>query len=256
MKQRIDVVLVERGLAHSRNIAAAMIMAGEVTVGQIRADKPSQMVPQNAEIMIKEKPRYVSRAGDKLASVVVPLSIHFNDKVVLDVGSSTGGFTDVALQNGASRVICVDVGNAQLAYKLRQDPRVTVHERTDIRNVRALNSPNSESMDQGKLLLIPQANIAMIDVSFISLHKVLSTVTDLLMPSGVIIAMMKPQFEAGKALADTYKGLILDENIRQELISEFRGAVSKEFQILSEADSEVKGLHGNRERFFVLRPKR
>ncbi len=238
MKTRLDVLLVERGLADSRNAAAAMIMAGEVTVGGRVIDKPGMSVAGDSEIMLKDRPRYVSRAGGKLASVIEPFNLDFTGKVVLDVGSSTGGFTDVALQNGATKVYCVDVGTAQLAYKLRQDPRVVVMEQTDIR---AAELPE-------------QPDMAVIDVSFISLTKILEAVAGLIKPHAQIVAMMKPQFEAGKALTDETKGLILDENLRQEIITEFREWVSEQFTIVAEQDSGVAGLHGNRERFFLLMP--
>lgn len=240
MKQRIDTLLVDRGLAQSRNVAAAMIMAGEVTMGEKRIDKPGMMIEEDASIEIKDRPRYVSRGGDKLASVIEPLNLDFRDKVILDVGSSTGGFTDVALEHGASKVYCVDVGNAQLAYKLRQDSRVVVMERTDIRTAEL-----PESVD-----------LAVADVSFISLTKVLEAISRHLKPEGLIVAMMKPQFEAGKALADKYKGLILDESVRLQVINDFRDEITPRFEIVAEADSGVPGLHGNRERFFELRPKR
>jgi 23S rRNA (cytidine1920-2'-O)/16S rRNA (cytidine1409-2'-O)-methyltransferase len=225
-------------LADSRNAAAAMIMAGEVTVGDRRIDKPGTTVQADAEITLKDRPRYVSRAGGKLASVIEPFELEFAGKIVLDVGSSTGGFTDVALQNGATKVYCVDVGTAQLAYKLRQDPRVVVMEQTDIRTA-----------------TLPElADIAVIDVSFISLTKILDAVAKLIKPQAQIVAMMKPQFEAGKALTDETKGLILDEKLRQEIISEFREWASERFKIIAEQDSGVAGLHGNRERFFLLAP--
>ena len=238
-KQRIDTLLVERELAPSRNVAAAMVMAGEVSVGERRVDKPSVMVEGTADIRIKDRPRYVSRAGGKLASVISPLQLEFSGKTVLDVGSSTGGFTDVALQHGANKVFCIDVGNAQLAYQLRQDPRVVVMERTDIRQAE-----------------LPElVDIAVMDVSFISLTKVLDATAGHIKPGGLIIAMMKPQFEAGKVLADKYKGLILDEDVRQSVIGEFREKIVEAFTIIAEADSGVAGLHGNRERFFVMQPK-
>lgn len=277
MKQRIDELLVARELAPDLKAAAAMVMAGEVSVSEQLIAKPGAKVNDDAEIRIKQRSRFVSRGGDKLASVLEPLHLDFAGKTVVDVGSSTGGFTDVALQYGASRVYCVDVGNAQLAYKLRQDPRVVVMERTDIRsvfvipaNVEGSNLDSDKSLDSfdgdssqatpsnnnygssASENSIPEVDLALIDVSFISLTKILDTVAALVKPNGLIVAMMKPQFEADKATADRYKGVISDETIREELINEFRDTLKDRFDILDEADSGVAGLHGNRERFFVL----
>ncbi len=236
MKQRLDALLVERGLVDTRNKAAALIMAGEVIVNEHTWTKPGHQFADDVEIRLKNQMPYVSRAGEKLASVIEPLKLDFMNKIVLDVGSSTGGFTDCALQHGAKKVIGVDVGTNQLAYKLRSDARVELHEQTDIRNF--------ESAEK--------ADIAVIDVSFISLTKILEHVATLIENDGQIVAMVKPQFEAGKALADAHKGLIVDEEVRQNVLAEFRAWAADHFVIQSEADSEVHGRHGNRERFFLL----
>jgi len=239
MKQRLDVLLVERGLVDTRNKAAALIMAGEVIVNENTWTKPGHEFDADAEIRIKNQMQHVSRAGDKLASVIEPLGLDFMNKVVLDVGSSTGGFTDCALQHNAKKVIGVDVGTNQLAYKLRVDKRVELHEQTDIRNF--------ESDEK--------ADMAVIDVSFISLTKILEHVATLIKKDGQIVAMVKPQFEAGKVLADEHKGLIVDEEVRQKVLSEFRAWAENHFSIQAEADSEVHGRHGNRERFFSLKTR-
>jgi 23S rRNA (cytidine1920-2'-O)/16S rRNA (cytidine1409-2'-O)-methyltransferase len=136
MKQRLDTLMVERGLAETRTKAQALIMAGQVSSADRILDKPGQSVDSSLELHLKTQSRYVSRAGEKLASVAEALHLDFQGKTVLDVGSSTGGFTDFALQQGATKVYCVDVGTAQLAYKLRQDPRVVVMEQTDIREAK------------------------------------------------------------------------------------------------------------------------
>lgn len=240
MKQRLDVLLVERGLAPSRTVARAMIMAGEIRLGTTALTKPGMPVDIEAELTVVTRSRYVSRGGDKLQSVAAVLSLNFNDAVVLDVGSSTGGFTDYVLQHGASHVHAVDVGTNQLAYKLRQDPRVTVCERTDIRTV---------TPDQ----LEPSPTVAVIDVSFISLTKVLPTIVQLLVPGSLIVAMMKPQFETDKATADRYNGVIRDEAVRQGIIAAFEESITSVFRIEAAADSEVHGAQGNRERFYLLR---
>jgi 23S rRNA (cytidine1920-2'-O)/16S rRNA (cytidine1409-2'-O)-methyltransferase len=236
MKQRLDVLMVERGLVDTRNKAAALIMAGEVVVDEHTWTKPGHQFDAAVDIRLKHQMPYVSRAGEKLASVIEPLKLDFAGKTVLDVGSSTGGFTDCALQHGATRVTAVDVGTNQLAYKLRTDQRVELHEQTDVRNFMT-----DEPVD-----------MAVIDVSFISLTKILEHVATLIKPEGQIVAMVKPQFEAGKALADEHKGLILDEEVRQSILSDFRAWAEDHFVVQAEADSAVHGKQGNRERFFLL----
>lgn len=239
-KVRLDLLLVQRNLAPTRGIAQAMIMAGEVRSGTDVLTKPGQLFSETAELSIKEKPRYVSRGGDKLASVAVQLGLNFQNVTVLDVGSSTGGFTDFALQQGADKVYAIDVGTNQLAYKLRQDDRVVVMERTDIRKVTPLQ-------------LKPRPSIAVIDVSFISLTKILHNVAQLLLPGGQIVAMMKPQFETDKPTADRYHGVIRDESVRQKIIQRFDEAVCQDFVIMKAEDSGVTGAQGNRERFYLLK---
>lgn len=236
VKQRLDILLVERGLADTRTKAQALIMAGQVSAGGRILDKPGQALDDTIELHLKDQPRYVSRAGDKLASVAEVLNLDFQGKTVLDVGSSTGGFTDFALQKGAAKVFCVDVGTAQLAYKLRQDSRVIVMEKTDIREAE-LPAP---------------ADIAVIDVSFISLTKILDAVAKLVRLDAPIVAMVKPQFEAGKALADKYGGVIPMGEERDAVLAELRDWLADGFEIEAEADSGVAGAKGNLERFFKL----
>jgi 23S rRNA (cytidine1920-2'-O)/16S rRNA (cytidine1409-2'-O)-methyltransferase len=238
MKQRLDLVLVEKGLASSRTVAQAMIMAGEVSHETTKLTKPGQLVDPDIDLKIIQKSRYVSRGGDKLASVAERLDLSFNNKVVLDVGSSTGGFTDYVLQHGATKVYAVDVGTNQLAYKLRSDPRVKVMERTDIRKLEQLN---------------PRPDIAVIDVSFISLTKVLPSVARLIKPSGQMVAMAKPQFETDKITADRFHGVITDEKVRIHILKEFEAQIKGEFEVLAAADSGVSGAQGNRERFYLLK---
>lgn len=239
-KQRLDLVLVQRGLAPTRTAAQAMIMAGEVKSQTTVLAKPGQLVEKDVEIIITERARYVSRAGEKLASVAPKFEINFRDKVVLDVGSSTGGFTDYALQNGAKQVYAVDIGTGQLAYKLRQDSRVIVMEQTDIRNVKP---------DQ----LSPKPDIVVADVSFISLTKILPHVASLVTSNADIIAMAKPQFEADKPTADKYRGVIKDESARQKILTQFEAAIKPDFIIKHAIDSAVAGAKGNLERFYLLR---
>jgi 23S rRNA (cytidine1920-2'-O)/16S rRNA (cytidine1409-2'-O)-methyltransferase len=241
MKKRLDVLLVEQGLADTRTKAQALIMAGQVSAVGRRLDKPGLMLDVATALHIKDQPRFVSRAGEKLASVAQVLGVRFEGRTVLDVGSSTGGFTDYALQSGAAKVYCVDVGTAQLAYKLRQDPRVVVMEQTDIREA-----------------ALPElADMAVMDVSFISLTKVLEPTARLIKPGGEIVAMVKPQFEAGKALADKHRGVIPMGDERDEVLAGLREwLVEHDFVIEHEADSGVAGAEGNVERFMRLRYNR
>ena len=237
MKIRLDQQMVNRQLATNIIQAQALIMAGEVSANGRILDKPGEMVAHDLELHLKTQAKYASRAGDKLESVAGILGLEFASKIVLDVGSSTGGFTDFVLQNGAAKVYCVDVGTGQLSYKLRQDERVVVMERTDIREA----------------ILPEQPDMAVIDVSFISLTKVLEAVALLVKPDGPIIAMVKPQFEASRALADKYHGVIPEGDERDEVLSGVRAWISERFVIENEADSGVTGMEGNRERFLVLR---
>jgi len=236
-KQRLDVLMVEQGLAATRSQAQALIMAGQVSADGKRLEKSGMAIDAATELHVKDQPKYASRAGDKLASVAEVFDLDFGGKVVLDVGSSTGGFTDFALQNGAAKVYCVDVGTGQLAYKLRQDPRAVVMEQTDIREA-----------------VLPElCDMAVMDVSFISLTKVLEDMAALLKPEGRIVAMAKPQFEAGKALADRYHGVIPMGRERDEVLEDVRKWASERFEILDEADSGLSGAEGNVEHFFYLR---
>lgn len=237
MKKRLDILLVDLGHAPTRTQAQAIIMAGLVSAEGRRLDKPGMMVDEKAAFAIKERPRFVSRAGEKLASVAEKLDLSFKTQVVLDVGSSTGGFTDYALQNGATKVFAVDVGTGQLSYKLRKDERVILMEQTDIRDAALPDVPD----------------IAVIDVSFISLMKILEPVRDLVKEGGLIIAMAKPQFEAGKALADKYKGVIPVGVERDEVLDKLETWIEERFKILDEADSGVTGASGNLEHFYLLR---
>lgn len=240
-KARLDQVLVDQGLAPSRTKAAALVMAGVVRVGDRRLDKPGQIVDTTAVLTVTQTPLYVSRGGDKLASVAGELALDFKNLLVLDVGSSTGGFTDYALAHGAREVVAVDVGTAQLDWRLREHPRVQLHERTDIRDLPPLDPP---------------VDLALVDVSFVSVVKIIDAVIRQVKIGGRVIVMVKPQFEAGKAVADRYHGVISDEAVRQEILATTHVQLSRVGQILAEADSKVLGPKGNHERFMVLVPKR
>ena len=291
MKKRLDQLLVEKGLADSRNKAQAMIMAGEVTVeGQI-INKAGMQIADDKSVSIKEKPRYVSRAGNKLESVANKLNLNFKNKIVLDVGSSTGGFTDFSLQNGAQKVYAVDVGTGQLHWKLRQDKRVVVMEKTDIRDVRITDkeerSPSTvlrvkkENVERGQEVenvisghntsnarhpelvsgstnkftrILEASDIAVIDVSFISLRQVLPSVKKMIEPDGQIVAMAKPQFESDKPTADKNKGVIKNNTIRRKILKDLEDWFRQNgFVVEDKADSEVSGAKGNVERFYLLK---
>lgn len=184
-KQRLDLLLVERGLVESREQARRLIMAGEVLVNEVVQDKPGQSFPQDVELRVRNTLPYVSRGGLKLAAALDTFQLDVAGKIAIDVGASTGGFTDCLLQRGVAQVYAIDVGYGQLAWKLRNDPRVVVMERTNIRHLTAL--PNEV-----------QADLAVIDASFISLTLVLPPALHLLQPKAELIALIKPQFEAGK----------------------------------------------------------
>lgn len=236
-KTRLDTALFERGQAPSRTKAEAMIMAGLVKVDGKRIDKAGYFIKPDAKISVAALPRYVSRGGDKLASVASKLKLDFRNKIVLDVGSSTGGFTDYALQHGAKKVYSLDVGHGQLEYKLRIDERVVVMERTDIRSVKALPD---------------KIDVVVIDVSFISLRLILPAVAHLIHKDSLVVAMAKPHFEADYATASKHKGVIKNERVRRDILKKVELFMQDHFVIRNKADSEVTGRKGNRERFYLL----
>jgi 23S rRNA (cytidine1920-2'-O)/16S rRNA (cytidine1409-2'-O)-methyltransferase len=239
MKQRLDQLIVERGLLPTRAKAQALIMAGRVRVDGKRSDKAGHFVKDDSRIEVDPGPRYVSRAGAKLESVADKLGLVFGSKVVLDVGSSTGGFTDYALQKGAKKVYAVDVGTHQLDPKLRADPKVELHEKTDIRDVGSLPD---------------KPDIVMIDVSFISLRLVLPAVARLINKETQVVAMAKPHFEADRKTASMHKGVIKNDTIRRRILKDLEmWFQSNGWLIADKADSEVAGAKGNIERFYLLR---
>lgn len=233
MKKRLDVLLVERGLATSREKAKAMIMAGEVLVDHEREDKAGSMFPEEVEIVLKGKPLpYVSRGGLKLEKAMKNFDLTLEGKVCMDVGASTGGFTDCMLQNGAVKVYSVDVGHGQLAWKLRNDERVVCMEKTNIRYV------TPEDIDD-------KIEFASIDVSFISLTKVLPAVKELLTDSGEIVCLIKPQFEAGREKVGK-KGVVRELSTHIEVVEMIVGyARSIGFRTLHLSYSPIKGPEGN-----------
>lgn len=239
MKQRLDQIVLARGLAPTRSQAENWIRLGEVTVNGRVVTKPGYFVDDTAIIQMTAQEQYVSRAGLKLASVAALLGADFADKVVLDVGSSTGGFTDYALQHGARKVIAVDVGTDQLHSSLRGNSQIELHEKTDIRDF----MPNE----------IP--DIVVIDVSFISLRQILPHVAEISGPMTQIYAMVKPQFEASRQQI-TSSGIIKNDSVRRMILKDFEIWSKQYFIIQDKADSQVKGAHGNLERFYCLQPVR
>ncbi len=226
--------MVRSGLTSSRSQAENWIELGKVTVNGRVVIKSGQMVHESADVQLIATEHYVSRAGLKLASVAALLGVEFRDKVVLDVGSSTGGFTDYALQHGATKVIAVDVGTNQLHSSLRGNERVELHEKTDIRNFRT-----DEMID-----------VVVIDVSFISLREILPAVAGLA-PRALVVAMVKPQFEAGRD--QVHKGIIKNDSVRRRIMHDFEVWAKERFVIIDKRDSEVAGSKGNRERFYLLK---
>jgi 23S rRNA (cytidine1920-2'-O)/16S rRNA (cytidine1409-2'-O)-methyltransferase len=233
MKERLDVLLVSRGLAPSREKAKTMIMAGEVFVNNNREDKAGSTFPDDCAIEIHGSTlKYVSRGGLKLEKAMSHFNISLEDKICMDIGASTGGFTDCMLQNGAKKVYAVDVGYGQFAWKLRQDERVVCMEKTNIRYV----TPE----DIGDVL-----DFASVDVSFISLTKVLGPARALLSENGQMVCLIKPQFEAGREKVGK-KGVVRDKAVHEEVINRVIDfALETGFSIKALEYSPIKGPEGN-----------
>lgn len=231
---RLDKALVQLGLVTTRSQAESYIRLGRVRVAGRLITKPGYFVHDLSLVELDQPEQFVSRAGLKLASVADKLAVDFRGKIVLDVGSSTGGFTDYALSRGARRVICVDVGTDQLHPKLRRDARVELHEKTDIRDF-----VTDQSVD-----------IILIDVSFISLREVLPHLAELATRQTQVVAMVKPQFETGNRLKN--HGVIKNDTERRRILHDFEQWAKRYFLLRAKADSAVAGARGNRERFYLL----
>ncbi len=240
-KLRLDKLMVERGLAPSREKAQALIMAGQVVVGDHAAEKAGQQVLPDVEIRIKgEVLPYVSRGGLKLERGLDAFAITAEGRIALDVGASTGGFTDCLLQRGAARVYAVDVGYGQLAWKLREDPRVVVLEKTNIRHL------HPEQLD-------PPPDLAVIDASFISLSLVLPPTLALLQRPAEVVALIKPQFEVGKGAVGK-GGIVRDPKLHDEVLHRMEAlAADLGAELLGICDSPITGADGNREFLMGLR---
>ena len=240
MKQRLDVLLVERGLAESREKAKAIIMSGNVFVNNQREDKAGSVFDEKSVIEIKGNPlKYVSRGGLKLEKAIESFNISLERKICMDAGASTGGFTDCMLQNGAVKVYSVDVGHGQLAWKLMQDDRVVCMDRTNVRYI------TSDNLDD-------EIDFISIDVSFISLTKVLLPLKGILKEGGQLVSLIKPQFEAGREKVGK-KGVVREKSTHIEVIEkviEYAGEIG--FEILNLDFSPVKGPEGNIEYLLYL----
>ncbi len=244
-KERLDVALVRLGLAPSRERARALIMEGQIFVGERLVDKPGTMVPLDSPVRIAQPSpelKYVSRGGLKLEKALDTFGLDPTGLVALDVGASTGGFTQCLLERGATRVYAVDVGHGQLAWPLRNDPRVVVMERTNIRHLSTLPEP---------------IQCVVIDVSFISLRLVLPVLAPLLVtaPETWIVSLVKPQFEAGKAEVDRGSGVISDPAVHQRVLQDLRAWIPQHtpFIVQDEIASPILGRDGNKEFLFLLR---
>ena len=237
-KLRLDELLVSRGLAASRAQAKALIMTGRVRRGTERLDKPGKEFPDDTELSIDQPPRFVSRGGEKLAGFLERFPIELHGAHVLDVGASTGGFTDCVLQAGAADVVCVDVGRAQLHAKLRGDSRVTNLEQVNARHLRPADLPRA------------QYDLVVMDLSFISLRAVLPAVWPCVRPGGRLVALVKPQFEAGKAEVDKGRGVIRDPAVQDAVLAGITAFALAELPgaaLIGSMDSPITGTDGNRE---------
>ncbi|HVU02072.1 MAG TPA: TlyA family RNA methyltransferase [Polyangiaceae bacterium] len=243
-RERADQALVRQGLAPSRTRAQALIREGRVTLADGRAvERPGMLLGREVVLRVSGPPGFVSRGGDKLDRALPTLAVDPNGKVVVDVGASTGGFTDAVLRRGAARVYAVDVGRDQLDRKLREDPRVVVRDGVNARHLGAGDFP--EPVD-----------LVVVDASFISLGKLAPALRSVVRPGGELVALVKPQFEAGREAVREGRGVIRDAEVRDRAIEGAREALaSAGFVIRGECDSEVPGPEGNVEHFvYATRP--
>ncbi|HSX35875.1 MAG TPA: TlyA family RNA methyltransferase [Patescibacteria group bacterium] len=269
MKQRLDQALVTRGVVTTRSQGESWIRLGKVLVNGRAQTKPGFLVSDEASVVLTATEQYVSRAGLKLSSAAKALKLEFTDIVMLDVGSSTGGFTDYALQHGARKVIAIELGTDQLHPSLHGNPKIELHEQTDIRNVVMLRggepggtpaarnavSTVGESGSTGPrhVVLSDAPDMIVIDVSFTSVRDILPHVAKISGKQTDIIAMVKPQFEASAANLK-HKGVIKNDHLRRNILKSFEDWAKQYFVVLDKADSEVAGFRGNVERFYKLRP--
>lgn len=243
-RQRLDELLVTRGLADSRSQAKALIMSGRVLHGTTRLDKPGKEFAADIDLVVEQPPRFVSRGGEKLQGWIEKFSLDLRGAHLLDVGASTGGFTDCALQAGAADAVCIDVGRAQLHPKLQSDPRVTNLEKINARHLAAPDLPRSDF------------DAIVMDLSFISLRSVLPAVWPFLRPGGSLVALVKPQFEAGKAEVDKGRGIIRDTAVQDAVLADIQSFALAQLPgatLIGTMDSPITGTDGNREFLLGLR---
>lgn len=245
-KTRLDELLVSRGLADSRAQAKALIMSGRVLRGTERLDKPGKEFAPDTELAVEQPPRFVSRGGEKLAAALTEFNLTVTGTHVLDVGASTGGFTDCVLQAGAKDVVCVDVGRAQLHGRLLTDPRITNLEKINARHLKPGDLPRDEF------------DVLVMDLSFISLKTVLPAVWPFLRPGGVLVALVKPQFETGKAAVDRGRGVITDPIVQDAVLNDVQNFALQELPgsaLIGSMDSPITGTDGNREFLLGLKKR-
>jgi 23S rRNA (cytidine1920-2'-O)/16S rRNA (cytidine1409-2'-O)-methyltransferase len=256
LKDRLDKILVSKGLARSREIAGAYIIEGKVFVDGKKITKAGTPVNEDSDITLEKVDLlYVSRGGLKLEGALIFFNINTENKIIMDVGSSTGGFTDCLLQKGARKVYCIDVGYGQLAWTLRNDPRVVLLERTNIRYLDTILANNEIKLDTQKIMELASADIdmAVIDVSFISLTKVVPTVLKFLNEKGEILALVKPQFEVGKGEVGK-GGIVREEAKRMKSVHDVRKFMQDIGLVPSDIyQSPVPGQKGNIEYFLYLK---
>ncbi len=237
MKRRLDQLLVERGLAGSRAKAQALVLAGKVFSGERKLDKAGTQLREDALLEVRGIEPYVSRGGHKLAGALADLGVDCRDKICVDIGASTGGFTDCALQQGAAKVYAVDVGRGQLAARLVQDERVVVRDRQNARHLNGDSFP--EAID-----------LVLVDASFIALDKLLPAIASILPAGKHLLALIKPQFEVGKEEATRSKGVIRDPEVRAAAVVAALESVRRAgFEVLGDAPCRVPGPKGNVEHF-------
>jgi len=241
-KERLDILLVKRGLVESRENAARLILAGLVkTEGQLLT-KPGMKINETVKVDIEKSEIFVGKGAKKIESAYKKFKLNFNNKIIADIGASTGGFTDFALSKGAQKVYAVDVGYGQLAYKLRQNVKVINMERNDIRSIEKFPD---------------KIDIFLIDVSFVSLKKILPKIKEIIKNQNhkaEVVILVKPQFEVGKKIADKFKGVIKNKKIQQKIVREISKFVAEEkFAVISSTKAAVQGEKGNQEYFLYLR---
>jgi 23S rRNA (cytidine1920-2'-O)/16S rRNA (cytidine1409-2'-O)-methyltransferase len=245
---RLDQALVERGLCDSREKAKRFVLAGQVRINGHPAKKPSDAVKPADELTLDAQEKFVSRGGHKLEHALEHFQLDVKGLTAIDLGASTGGFTDCLLQRGAEKVFAVDVGQGQLAWKLRQDPRVVVMEKTNARHLKPEHF-NEQKHPTLNVSAAPPADLVVVDCSFISLKKILPPAVPLLKPGGKIVALIKPQFEAGKAEADKGRGVITDAAVHGRVLAELEEFISAQAGLCwrGVVESPLLGPAGNKE---------